>query len=100
MRAQRATILSIVGRARYNNKGISFSGDFVGSAIEWYARFSGRSYPLTFTGLKKNKHLSHRVNVPPIEMNSEAAPVKTVIRAAFCSYKIPQSPLKPYRKDT
>jgi hypothetical protein len=43
----------MVEQARGNNKEISFSEDFAGSAIEWHALFSGRTCPFACTGIKK-----------------------------------------------
>jgi hypothetical protein len=44
----------MVEQARGNNKEISFPGNFGGSAIEWYALFSGRTCPFACTGIKKS----------------------------------------------
>jgi len=57
VRAQRATILSVVEQARGNDKEISFSEDFAGSAIEWYGLFSGHTCPFACTGIK-NRSIS------------------------------------------
>jgi hypothetical protein len=62
----------MVEQARGNNKGISFSEDFVGSAIEWYALFSGRTCPCVCTGIENR--LLHKINLPPSQMNIEAMP--------------------------
>lgn len=72
MSAERSTILSMVEQARGNNKEISFSEDFVRSAIEWYALFSGHTCPFACTGIKNQ--LFHKTNLPPSTMNIEAAP--------------------------
>jgi hypothetical protein len=42
----------MVEQAQRNNKEISLSEDFAGSAIEWYALFSGRTCPCACTGIK------------------------------------------------
>ena len=97
----------MVEQARGNNKEISFSEDFVRSAIEWYALFSGRTCPSTCTGIKNR--LFHRTNLPPSKMSVEAAPGITVtplegvlkrVPAFWNSYEILRSTSKPGSMDT
>jgi hypothetical protein len=71
----------MVEQARGNNKEISFPKDFARSATERYALFSGRSCPFACTGAQKN-NLSHRVNLPPSQMNVVATPDRIVIPAS------------------
>jgi hypothetical protein len=75
--AERSTILSMVEQARGNNKEISFSEDFARSAIEWYAFFSGRTYPFACRGIKNR--LFHKTNLPPSKMDVGAAPARAAI---------------------
>jgi hypothetical protein len=66
----------MVEQARGNNKEISFSEDFTGSAIEWHALFSGRTCPCACTGIKNR--LFHKTNLPPSQMNVEVTPDRAV----------------------
>jgi hypothetical protein len=70
----------MVEQARSNYKEISFSGNFGGSATEWYALFSGRTCPFACTGMKNR--LFHKTNIPPSKMNVETEPDSAVIPAS------------------